>query len=72
MVLLLWGIAESNFQFNLQEILVIAGSFLLGIGTPVFLLWALEQDDARNWMFRKAFNLEPEEVPLAKILPNNQ
>ncbi len=29
-----------------------------GVGAPAFLVWALGQQDVRDWMFRKNFNLD--------------
>ena len=37
----------------------------MNIGVPVYLLWVMSQADVREWMFRKAFNLDPDPIPAA-------
>ena len=36
---------------------------ILSIGSPAFFIWALGQDDVRNWMFRKNFKLDDDSAP---------
>ena len=39
----------------------------VAIGVPAFLLWAMSQEDVREWMFRRAFNLEQDPIPQAQV-----
>lgn len=49
-------VAASNEKHADSTTLLVLGAF--GIGVPAFYLWALGQQDVRDWMFRKNFNLD--------------
>jgi hypothetical protein len=36
---------------------------IIGIGSPAFFIWALGQEDVRNWMFRKNFHIDDDGAP---------
>lgn len=44
-----------------KTVLVIAA--VIGIASPAYLLWALGQNDVREWMFRKNFKLDDLDQP---------
>lgn len=43
-----------------RTMLALAISTVFGIAMPAYMVWALGQEDVRNWMFRKNFKLDDE------------
>jgi hypothetical protein len=58
-----WALAVLGMASDIvaAPALLVAG--IIGIGTPAFLIWALGQNDVREWMFRKNFNLDDDNAP---------
>ena len=62
------GLAALNVVWGLIALLATAAfvvwsptwtiMLLIGVANPAFTFWALGQDDTREWMFRKNFNLD--------------